>query len=279
MTPVTVLLVDNGSSRPESTLNLRRLAQGLSAAAGLRVHPVSLQHAHRIPPPALEGIPAQTFRAFMEHRLSLGERRFLVLPLFFGPSRALSSFIPDQAAELRQAHGEFLLRQAPVLCPLPGGEPRLAAILQAQLPAEARQRPTRVILVDHGSPQPGVTAVRRYLAAELGRLLGPDIPLEEAVMERREGVDYDFNGELLEQVLEASAGRDASTPIALSMLFLSPGRHAGRGGDIDTLCERVRARHPGLAIHISRLVGEHEGLVPILQDRLESGLRRIARSV
>ncbi len=278
MSPVTVMLVDNGSSRPESTLNLRRLAALLGEAAGREVSAVSLQHAQRIPAHSLDGIPAQTFRPFMERRLAMGERRFLLLPLFFGPSRALSSFIPDQTAELRQRHGEFLLHQAPVLCPLPEGEPRLAAILFDQLMSEGIPRPSRVILVDHGSPLSEVTAVRGYLAEQLSRLLGPEYRLEEAVMERREGAAYDFNGELLERVLERNAEGDDQGPLALSLLFMSPGRHAGAGGDIETICARIRQRHPALPLCISRLVGEHDGLIPILLDRLDVGLRALTSS-
>ncbi|MEJ2692416.1 MAG: cobalamin biosynthesis protein CbiX [Candidatus Thiodiazotropha sp.] len=194
MTKATILLTDNGSSRPESTLNLRRLAERLGRESGMTIHPVSLQHADKTPPQALDGTPAQTFLPFMDRHLSRGERHYLVLPLFFGPSLALSSFLPQQAAKLAERHGAFELRQCPVLCPLPRGEPRLARILCDQLPSLDAKECRRVILVDHGSPTPQVAAVRNYLATEMGRILGPDRELREAVMERREGSDYDFSG-------------------------------------------------------------------------------------
>lgn len=271
MSTPTLLLVDNGSSRPESTLNLRRLAKRLGEEVSQTVYPVSLQHAHKVPPEALDGIPADTFHPFMARRLAAGDRRFIVLPLFFGPSRALSSFIPDQVTRLSAEFGDFELTQADVLCPLPEGEPRLARILSEQLPARASGG-QRVVLVDHGSPIPEVTAVRHYLAKELRPLLEADSQLLEAVMERREGSDYDFNGELLEAVLQQAAKADDQTPIRLSLLFLSPGRHAGSGGDIETICQRVVAAHPALSIQTSRLVGEHDGLIPILRDRLQAVL-------
>ncbi len=272
MTNPTILLVDNGSSRAESALNLRRLAARLSDAVGSTIHAVSLQHAHKIPPEALEGIPANTFAPFMQQRLAAGERRFIVLPLFFGPSRALSSYIPEQSAQLATTYGDFELVQAPVLCPLPEGEPRLAHILCGQLPDPAPGRLKRVILVDHGSPIPQVTAVRRYLANEMRSILGSDVLLTQAVMERRQGADYDFNGRLLEEVLAEAGKQDDSSPIALSLLFMSPGRHAGNGGDIEAICRRISADHPGWQILSSALVGEADGLIPILRDRLAAVL-------
>lgn len=277
MTKATILLTDNGSSRPESTLSLRNLAERLGRESGMEIHPVSLQHADKTPAESLGGIPAETFLPFMERHLSLGERRYLVLPLFFGPSLALSSFIPAQVAKLTEQQGKFELQQCPALCPLPPGEPRLARILCDQLPSLNATGCRRVILVDHGSPTPRVAAVRNYLATEMSRILGPDRELQEAVMERRAGSDYDFSGELLEQVLLRTAERDARTPVALSMLFLSPGRHAGSGGDIETICRQVGEHHPDWPILISGLIGEHEGVIQILHDRLRTGLERMAR--
>jgi sirohydrochlorin ferrochelatase len=272
MTQATILLVDNGSSRASSTLNLRRLANRLSENVGSVVHPVSLQHANKVHPSALDGIPANTFVPFMKQRLALGERRFIALPLFFGPSRALSSFIPEQAARLASEHGEFELQQCPVLCPLPQGEPRLAQILCDQLPVLEQTQRRRVILIDHGSPIPEVTAVRHHLAEQMRRLLGPQVRLNEAVMERREGIDSDSNGELLEQVLRQAAEQDDRNPIALSLLFMSPGRHAGSGGDIESICRRVGNEYPNWPIVISGLVGDHDGLIAILLDRLAAVL-------
>ncbi len=266
MNSATILLADNGSRRPESVLNLRRIARMLSAECAQTVLPVSLQHADRIPAEALDDQPADTFAPLLERLLEQGERDFIVLPLFFGPSRALSSFIPEQVAHLKAQYGAFELSVAPVLCPLPEGESRLAGILEAQLPDTTQ----RVILVDHGSPIPSVTAVRRYLADSLRHRLGPQVTLYEAVMERRGGVQYDFNGELLEEVLRREGERDSHSPIALSLLFLSPGRHAGPGGDIETICERIRQQFPHWPIRTSGLVGDHPDLIPILKDRLDS---------
>jgi sirohydrochlorin ferrochelatase len=273
MTQPTILLADNGSRRADAVFNLRRLAAGLSDVAGREVHAVSLQHADRIPPDALDGTPAQTLASFLRQWLEQGERSFLLLPLFFGPSGALSRFVPEQARRLEAEFGPFELRLAPVLCPLPTGEPRLASILIDQLSSASGGVPAgRVILVDHGSPEPAVTAVRRYLADEMRVRLGPAVELLQAVMERRHGKDYDFNGELLETLLNRLAEADDGTAVYISQLFLSPGRHAGPGGDIETICATARQRHPGLRIILSELVGSHPALTGILLDRLQAGL-------
>lgn len=273
----TILLADNGSMRAESTLSLRRLAADLSSAAGFEIHPVSLQHADRIPPDELDGRAADVFAPFLRQRMALGERSFLVLPLFFGPSRALTSFIPQQVRALESAYGTLDLHLAPVLCPLPAGEPRLAAILCERIAAAAgRETPRRVILVDHGSPEPQVTAVRHYLADQMQSRLGSGVELRQAVMERRQGAAYDFNGELLETRLTSLADEDDETTVYLSLLFLFPGRHAGRGGDIEQISASVQRRHPRLRVIPGDLVGAHPTLVDILVDRLAEGLESSA---
>lgn len=265
----TILLVDNGSRRPDATLRLRALATELSEISGQVVHPVSLQHADKINPDKLEGKPAEVFTDFMDKHLQQGERDFIVLPLFFGLSRALTSFIPQQQALLEEKHGCFNLVQAETLYPMPDGDDQLVDILFDHY---SRLRTTDlecVVMVDHGSPIPEVTAVRRHIVDRLQQKLDDTLVIEQAVMERREGAEYDFNGDLLEDWLEQQAGQGVQS-ILLLMLFLLPGRHAGEGGDIATICADAMSQHPDMNITISPLVADHSGVVELLKSRLEA---------
>jgi sirohydrochlorin ferrochelatase len=269
-----VVLIDNGSSKPQATRNLRRLASDLSRYSAHRVYPVSLQHADRIAPDQLDGRPAQLLGSFLSSQLEQGNRDFLAIPLFFGASRALTSFIPNQIESLQAKYGSFDFNLTDVLYPLPQGEPRLAKILRDQVePLISAPSQSQVILVDHGSPLPQVTEVRTRIAHELKSLLPNNAQLSQAVMERRDGNDYDFNGELLEKALQKEAQRTPHPFVALSLLFISPGRHAGQNGDIVSICRTTQQLYPNLQIRISPLVGEHPLLIEILQERLESGMR------
>ncbi|UHD18297.1 sirohydrochlorin chelatase [Thiocapsa bogorovii] len=270
-----ILLVDNGSKRADATLRLRQIASRLAERLGETVHPVSLLHSDRIPPDKLHGQPAETFELFLRRRLSEDARRFLILPLFFGPSRAISDYVPERIAALQNDFGPFEVQIARALCPLPEGEPDMVEILLERIHDVAIEQniaPRRIVLLDHGSPIPAVTEVRRWLARQLTQRLandpGPDVTLGEAVMERRSGAEYDFNGELLEDRLRALAAEDISTPVILAMLFLSPGRHAGPRGDIAEICLSVEREHPGFRVHPSGLVGDHPRLLDILAARM-----------
>ena len=270
-----IILLDNGSRRAEATLSLRKLAQSLEDAVGETIYPVSLQHANHIDPGLVEGRPALIFETFLRDQLQYGQRKFLVLPLFFGRSRALTSFIPDVVSGLQEDFGHFELVLADVLCPLPDGEQRLAQILCDNVEAtrdKNKMTESQVILVDHGSPTREVAAVREKLASQMRDILGPGVSLHEAVMERRPGREYDFTGRLLEEVLDEFAKSEADSSVILSMLFLAPGRHAGSGGDIATIRDQVVAKNPGLQAAITPLVAEHSGLVSILRERLEQAL-------
>ena len=250
------------------------LASALQEASGQTIFPVSLQHANHIDPGLVDGRPALTFESFLRDQVHAGKREFLVLPLFFGQSRALTSFIPDIITRLQNELGPFEVVLADVLCPLPGGEDRLTHILCDNIDVTLRaygMTNARVILVDHGSPTREVAAVRELLASQMRKLLGSEVPLYEAVMERRAGSDYDFTGRLLEEVLVELAS-EADTPVVLSMLFLSPGRHAGAGGDITSIRDKATAAHPSLQVIITPLIGEHPGLVTLLLERLEKVL-------
>ncbi|MGF1545703.1 MAG: sirohydrochlorin chelatase [Thiotrichales bacterium] len=265
------LLIDNGSKRPAAVRNLRRIARALSERTGIAVDAVPLQHADLIPAAALDGEPARIFVDYMDAALADGCREFQILPLFFGASRALSAFIPEQIELLQARHGAFVWRVGEVLCPLPAGEPRLAAILYDNVFAATAERLDgidTVVLVDHGSPVARVTAVRNRLAELMRAYLPPTLPLLECVMERREGPDYDFNGPLLQDSLDALASAGTVTRVVLAMLFLSPGRHAGEGGDIADIAAAAMRSHPGFEVLVAPLVGEHPGLIELLAQRL-----------
>lgn len=268
----TILLCDNGSSRPQATLQLRKLAKSLSEKTGKHIHPVSLQHANRISIDQLDGKPAFIFTDFIKHQLQQGERDFIVLPLFFGVSKALTSFIPDQVDALKQAHGDFDLKVADVIYPLPGGEPVLTEIILDHinqcLPDGDRDE-QQIILVDHGSPIPRVTQVRTQLAETVEQQLPASSRLSQAVMERRAGPEYDFNGDLLTDALEKKASAGIHE-IVIILLFFLPGRHAGEGGDIEEICAEVRSEYPDLQITLSPLIAEHPRFVDILARRLEA---------
>lgn len=270
MSTEIVMLTDNGSRSALATLNLRRMAKLLSERIGRSVHPISLQHSDRIDVQRLKGEPAALFTAFMREQLELGNRSFQLLPLFFGKSKALTAFIPQQLELLHEEFGEFSFRLADELVPLPNGETRLAAVLRDNVVQTCLPNPIdhqTVILTDHGSPLPAVTAVRSHLARVLSSQLPEGVVLKEAVMERRPGVEYDFAGQLLQEMLEECAVGEPERPIIVSMLFISPGRHAGPEGDIETIVNEVRSRHPQVSISITALVGDHSGLIDILADR------------
>ncbi len=92
-------------------------------------------------------------------------------------------------------------------------------------------------------------------------------------MERRVGSEYDFNGELLADALRRLALADRDGSVILSMLFLSPGRHAGAGGDIEEIRARVEAEFPGFHVVPAPLVGAHPGLVDILESRYRQAVQ------
>lgn len=264
----TILLSDNGSTQPNATLQLRHLSRLLSDAIGQTVHPVSLQHAHKIPVDKIEGSKARVFVEFMAEKLSAGSRDYIMLPLFFGNSKALSKFVPDEKARLEADYGEFDMRIAKPVYPLPEGDDRLAGILVDHI-RQTADGLRDVVLVDHGSPLARVTAVREHLARALQEQLGGEYQLGQACMERRQGKEYDFNGQLLEDWLHERA-RQKSPGVVVAMMFFLPGRHAGEGGDIAEICQSVMDQHPGFKVAITPLITEHPEFVSLLAQRYRS---------
>jgi sirohydrochlorin ferrochelatase len=266
-----IILLDNGSKRPEATKNLRRLAAALTRRRGEVVHAVSMLHSSSIPAALLDDRPAETVEPFLRRQIDEGKRKFVLVPLFFGPSRAIDVFLPEIVSRLEAEAGRLEIDVAPVLCPLPSGEPRLVDILEANVRnvMQAQQMtPARILLVDHGSPVPAVTAVRNWLAAMLRVRFSGMATVAEAVMERREDRQYDFNGELLEHALATAAQKTEQA--ILAMQFISPGRHAGLGGDIDAIAREVMDRYPGFRAVTSPLISEHPLFEEILSDRIDA---------
>jgi sirohydrochlorin ferrochelatase len=199
----------------------------------------------------------------------------VIVPLFFGHSRAISSFIPATLGSIQKDHGTFCWSVANVLSPMPQGEPTLARLLYENLltlAGSSLEEFDFIVLVDHGSPAKNVSDVKTRTAELLAPHLPDGVPLLQAAMERREGPEYDFNGPLLQDLLEKLGGENGSVKVAVSMLFISPGRHAGEGGDIAEICSHAMQRNPGLDVQVSPLVGDHTLLVDLLLERLQAML-------
>ncbi|EHJ94693.1 sirohydrochlorin chelatase [Vreelandella boliviensis] len=268
-----IFLVDNGSLRPQATLNLRRVAASLSELIGETVQAASLLHSNKIPAAEVEGIPAITLGPNAERSAEQGATEIVVIPFFFGPSKALTGYLPERMATLQERFPHVKVRIAqPLVDEFGSNDLRLAHLLADNV-RDKLQPGTKphVALVDHGSPIPDVTAVRNRLAGQLSVLLGDDVAcVAAASMERREGDEYRFNEPLLENLLTLPEFKTG--PVILAMLFLSPGRHAGEGGDIAEISAAAEQQHPELSVTTTKLVGEHQGVVDILHSRLRQAL-------
>jgi len=267
-----ILLCDNGSSKPQATLQLRYLTAQLSQKVGKTIYPVSLQHANKIPAEALDNIPAMTFTPFLLEMLKRGENEFIILPLFFGHSKAISKFIPDEVEKLKSNGNDLTVKIADVIYPLPNGEQQLTQILAEHINQnffEDIEGTQKAVLVDHGSPIPKVTEVRKHIAQNIAPVLKQNISLEQAVMERRESTDYDFNGDLLEHWLTQQA-ENGEIAVIIALMFFLPGRHAGVNGDIDMIVHSVLSKYPNLKIRMTPLICEHPDFLNILEERLNA---------
>ena len=262
--------------RADATRSLRKVAAELSSFLGTTVHPVSLLHSSRIDPAELDGQAAELLEPALEHYLAAGGKSAVVLPLFFGPSAALTDYVPPRLAALRARHPSADLRPATWLVDIERPEDRrIATALADRVRTTLRDRGLRrppVLLVDHGTPQPAVTAVREHLGTQLQRELAGEINgFGTAAMERRDGPDFAFNEPLLEQALGRPPFDQGDVVIALQ--FLSPGRHAGPGGDIAQICTAAEARHPTLRTRVTETLGSHPRLLEVLAERYRDAVR------
>jgi hypothetical protein len=270
-------LFDNGSLRAESTLSLRRLAAALSDHLGVSVRAVSLLHSSNVSADALGGVPAQLLEpALVSYFESAPEGEALLIPLFFGPSAALTEYVPARLKAVRARFPLARVCMAPWLVDTAEKDRRIAEIVADQVRVTARKKDwarPKVLLVDHGSPQPAVADVRNHLGEQLRLCLGDEIEaLGVASMERREGEAYAFNEPLLATALRTPPFSQGEVVIALQ--FLSPGRHAGPGGDVAEICQSAEAECLGLHTQMTEPIAGDPRLVDLLASRIP-----LARSV
>lgn len=265
----TVLLVDNGSLRAESTLALRQLALELQARIDVPVEAVSLLHSHKVDPASLQGVGATIVRRRLRELVDCGRRQIAILPLFLGPSLAIIEYLPKLVAEARERCSDLVVRIAP---PLAGvhpekPDPRLAEILADSVRIQVERHHLceyQVALVDHGTPAKAVNVVRNAVAQQLAERL--DCTVLACSMERRPGPEYAFNEPLLEQLVSQPELREARA-LVLAMLFLLPGRHAGVDGDVAQICDAMQLN---CAVHRTELMAMHSKLIEILEERFRT---------
>ncbi|HVU15334.1 MAG TPA: cobalamin biosynthesis protein CbiX [Candidatus Didemnitutus sp.] len=282
MSAAETLLVDNGSLAPPAILALRRIAHALAQRIGTPVSPVSMLHSSTVDPAQLDGTPAEIFVPALARRVAGGEREFVVVPLFFGPSGAITDYLPTVVRAQQERTGTLNVRVAPPL--FDAADDRLAGILADHVRKTVDEtkgrrvengqpdlrKPISVALVDHGSPARAVVAVRDALALQLAKILGDRFRVAAASMERRPGREYEFGEPLLASLLRRADWRDESVIVA--MQFLLPGRHAGPDGDVAQICREAEAESPRLHTTMTTLVGESPLLIDILADRWRAAM-------
>jgi len=275
-TPPNIFLIDNGSLRADSVFALRGLAAQLSERVGLEVEPVSLLHSSKIPASELGGVAARVVKPTLRRLIATGARKFVFVPLFLGPSRAITDYLPELIAEARLSAPDLQVVVADTLAGVDVAAPdmRLAEMLadhvRLTMQAAGLSHP-RVALVDHGTPAEVVNQVRNAVADQLALLLQTEVAAVVACsMERREGIEYDFNEPLLERVGQLDGW--AAAEVIVALFFLLPGRHAGAGGDVAEICDGLIAQHTLRSAVRTPLLGEHPRLIDILADRLRAAL-------
>ena len=120
-------------------------------------------------------------------------------------------------------------------------------------PAAARA----VVLIDHGSRRDEANAQLDALAARVAARL-PDWIVRIAHLE--------LLPPTLADAIDACVAAGACE-IVIHPFFLTPGRHAS--ADIPRLATEAAARHPGVTLRTSEILGLHESIVDVVLERIE----------
>lgn len=299
------ILVDNGSKRWTSVRSLRAIASAVkrtvdSAADDcVTVVPSSIGWSNQVCPVLLRGQPAEVVEETVRRHVYQGRRNFVIVPVFLGPSGQITRRLPTLLKKLQGALPYPPIRveyQDPlVVIPRPGAgvgglhrdeakiratqdvsaeNPVVAALCEAVLAklSDLGLDSAPVVLVDHGSPSRGVTAVRNYVGQRLEAALGPASQgVFASSMERRADPAYDFNEPLLERVFDQNLVLQRGD-VVVALMFLSPGRHAGPGGDIAQILHEVSLKHTGMRPHMTSLLGTTPQVTGVLAARVLDSL-------
>lgn len=283
---VHILLVDNGSLRADSFVSLRSIAARVSDLVHLPVLAASARFADRVTLP--DGGKGASLESAARAVLAAdGNATFLILPAFFGPSDTLTEFVPTLFAKLTLEYPalRYSVARAAVDVRDKADDRISRAMLDKAVAAGAAAGfapgTAALAVCDHGSPVPAVGAVRGHVAAQMAALatVAPGIaPVYRTVlpcsMERREGATYDFNAPLLEDLLRTPPFDSGN--VILSLLFISPGKHAGDGGDLDHIVASAIADASAagrtLCVAKTALMNETQALVDVLADRLREAV-------
>jgi sirohydrochlorin ferrochelatase len=261
-----IALVDNGSLEPAAHAGMRAAAAAIGGRAGVHVEAVSWRHSDRIPSYALEGGPAHTLVTWVRDQVAAGEREFLLIPFFISPQGAIGSSLRGDLLALQAKAGGFEFSFADGL----SADAPIAAIVADRVreaAAAAGLKRPQVLVVDHGGPVRASAEVRDKVAKAARSLLQGEVSrLTAASMESPDGPDFDYNLPLMADALLSPVLNAGDVIIA--PLFLSPGRHAGPGGDLTRIARGAEARSPGLRCHFAGLVGTH----PLAIEHLASSL-------
>ena len=282
----TVLLFDNGSLRPDATFALRAIAKNLSKRLGMAVEGVSLLHSHKIDAEKLGGKPATSIRRRFKQGIANEEHHFICLPLFLGPSLAITEYLMELIDEAKVLCPEMQILVAP---PLAGWDvkypdSRLSEILADQVKVlideKSLTHSTNLVLVDHGSPIEKLSILRNTVTDQLRDLLGDLVSTATACsMERREGDAYAFNDPLLESVtFDKASTEEQLESLIVAMFFLLPGRHAGVGGDVDEILQGLVDKKKVKNFIKTDLIATHPLIYSILEDRVKSVLAELSET-
>jgi len=260
-------LIDNGSLRAGSILQMRKIAHNLTARTGHSVRPFGLMHSHKVASSELRGVPGQSMQEFLGSDRAEEVDEIRALPFFLGPSLAITDWLPEN---LGMWKNKMDSREFRILPPLyQSGDDRLAQAMyelcQQAIKNAGLQSPY-VAMVDHGTPLPEVNQVREEVGGKVEEFLrGTVTGLCTCAMERRPGTEYDFNDPLLEDLLKGWFA-DGVREVVLSQFFLLPGRHAGPGGDLAQICQPLIDQ--GMKVIRAENLGMHPLIIEILQDRI-----------